>query len=158
MNISLLMCISTLFICYAGLEPVQYIMLDQPMKHQPGESPIMQFRSGLSIKELVKREPYLVFSIFFLCLKVLFATVLQVVSHLKAFWLLYAPHLNLEIFGETAQIFGHLLPTIDVRRLWTKLGLRKAGSFHERVRSVRVWAPSLASVSLGKSSSARSST
>lgn len=110
------------------------------------------------MKELVKREPYLVFSIFFLFLRVLLATVFKVASHLKAFWVLYAPHLNLEIFGMKNQILGRLLPTIDVRKLWMKLRLCKARSFYERVRSVRLWAPSLASVSLGKSSSARSST
>ncbi|KAK4740473.1 hypothetical protein SAY87_032354 [Trapa incisa] len=138
-----------------GLEPVQYIILDQPMKRQTVKSQVLQFRGGPSMKEIVKKEPYLVFSIFFLCLRILLATVLKVALHLRAFWILYAPHLNLEIFGVTTQILGRLLPAIDVRRLWTKLQLCKGRGFHERVRSFRVWAPSLASVSLGKSSSSR---
>ncbi|PKI77364.1 5'-adenylylsulfate reductase-like 7 [Punica granatum] len=140
-----------------GYEPVQYIMLDQPRNHEASESSIMHFTSVTSMKELVAREPYLIFSILFLYLRVLLAALPRVVSRLKAFWVSYAPHLNLEIFGETTQILGRLLPIIDVRRLWMKLRLCKAQSFQERVRSARVWASSLASVSLGESSSARSS-
>ncbi|KAK4786940.1 hypothetical protein SAY86_010773 [Trapa natans] len=140
-----------------GLEPVQYITLDQPMKHQTVKNQSLQFRSDPSVKEFVKREPYLAFSIFFLCLRVLLAIVLKVMVHVRAFWALYMPRLNLEIFGATTQILGRVLPTIDMKRLWMKVKQRlcKGRSFHERARSFRVWAPSLASVSLGKSSSSR---
>lgn len=151
------MCISTMSICCAGLEPVLYNMFDQLMEHHTSESTIVQPWGGLSINELAYREPCLIFSIFFLCLRVLMATLPKVVSLVKAFWVLYTPHLNLEIFGETTQILGRLLPTIDVKRLWMKLRPCKARSFHERVRSVRALAPSLASVSLGESSLAKSS-
>jgi hypothetical protein len=81
----------------------------------------------------------------------------KVLTHLKAFWVLYVPHFNLGIFGETSQLMGRILHMVDVRRIWTKLRLCKTRNFHEGAKNARVWASSLTSVSLGESSSARSS-
>ena len=110
------------------------------------------------MKEIISSEPYLVLSILFLCLRIFVSVFPKVILRLRAFWASYVPHLNLKICGETSQvIMGRIPQVIDVRRIWAKLRLSKARSFHERARSARVWASSLASVSLGESSSARSS-
>lgn len=112
---------------------------------------------GLSLKETWSREPYLLFSVLFLCLRLLHFVFPMIISRLRAFWASSIPHLNIQIFGETSQVMGRVLQVIDVRRVWTKLRLCKTRYFHERARSAGVWASSLASVSLGESSSARSS-
>lgn len=110
---------------------------------------------GLSLKETSMREPYLLFSVMFICLRILLFVFPKILSRLRAFWVSCIPNLNMQIFGETSQVIGRVLQVIDVRRIWTKLGLCKTRIFHERARSARVLASSLASVSLGESSSAR---
>jgi hypothetical protein len=145
----------TVFI--SGLEPVQYFAENPPIGLESDEESIFQSLNSLSMKEISKRKPYLVFSISFLCLRLLLCIFPEVLSCLKTFWVSYVPHLNLEIFGETSQIMGRVLHMIDVRRVWTKLRLCKTRNFHESAKNARVWASSLASVALGESSSARSS-
>ncbi|KAG2682796.1 hypothetical protein I3843_10G001500 [Carya illinoinensis] len=140
-----------------GLEPVQGFAEDQPICLESGETSNFLSSSSEWLKEISKREPYLVFSISFLCLKLLVYMFPAVLSRLEAFWVTYIPHFNLEIFGETSQIMGRILHMIDVRRVWTKLRLCKTNNFHEGAKNARVWASSLASVALGESS-ARSST
>lgn len=139
-----------------GLHPVQHVMVEQPSRLQTRENSRTQFKDVLSMKSL-KREPYLALSLLFSCLRLLMAIFPKVVSCLRAFCVSYVPHLNLEIFGEATQLLGGVVYAIDVRRIWTKVRLCKGRSFHERAKSARVWASSLASVSLGESSSARSS-
>ncbi|KAI6697047.1 hypothetical protein NL676_017166 [Syzygium grande] len=139
-----------------GLQPVQSVMVEQPASLQTGKSSRKHFKDVLSMKN-INREPYLALSLLFSCLRLLMAIFPRVVSRLKAFCVSYVPHLNLEIFGEATQLLGRAVHAIDVRRIWTKVRLGKARSFHERARSARVWASSLASVSLGESSSAKSS-
>ncbi|PPD69856.1 hypothetical protein GOBAR_DD33268 [Gossypium barbadense] len=107
--------------------------------------------------EIVKQEPYLVFALLFLCLRGILLVFPKVLSRLKAVWVSYAPQFNLEIFGETSQLFVRAFHMVDVRRFWTKLRLCKTQNFQQGAKSARVWASSLASVSLGESSSARSS-
>ncbi|KAG6603430.1 5'-adenylylsulfate reductase-like 5, partial [Cucurbita argyrosperma subsp. sororia] len=77
-------------------------------------------------------------------------------QHIEDEPLSYIPHLNLEIFGETRQLIGRILHMLDIRRAWAKLRLYKTKNFHKGARNARVWASSLASVSLGESSSSRS--
>lgn len=113
---------------------------------------------GLSLKDTWSSGPYLLFSVLFLCLRLLLFVLPKILSRLRAFWVSCIPHLNMQIFGETSQVMGRVLQVIDIRRIWTKLRLYKTRNFHARARSARVWASSLASVSLGESSSARSST
>lgn len=117
----------------------------------------MQPWNGSYVKEIFTREPYLAFSILFFCLRVVLALFPGLLSQLKAFWVLYVPHLNLEIFGETSQMLGRVLNMIDVQRVWAKLKLCKIRNFREGAKSARVWASSLASVSLGETSSSGSS-
>ncbi|CAL0317136.1 unnamed protein product [Lupinus luteus] len=140
-----------------GLEVSGSIDVGQLSNMASDDNSAMKSLMGLSRKEISIREPYLVFSVLFLCLKTLLFVFPKIVSCLRAFWVSYIPHLNMQIFGETSQVIGRMLHVIDIRRIWTKLRLCKTRSFHERARSVRVWASSLASVSLGESSSARSS-
>lgn len=141
----------------AGLEPVHDFDEDQPSCLENGEKPIFLSSNSLSLKEISKREPFLVFSISFLCLRILLCTFPAVLSRFKAIWVPYIPYFNLNMFGETSQIMGRILQMIDVRRVWTKLRLCKTRNFHEGAKNARVWASSLASVALGESSSARSS-
>ena len=137
----------------SGIKAVQYLAEDEPAILDGGKESIMQPWDGSSLKDTMKREPYLAFAMLFLCLRVLLYISPKVLSHLKAFYGLYLPHFNLEIFGETSQLFGRILHMIDVRRIWTRLRLCKTRNFHQGAKNCRVWASSLASVSLGESSS-----
>lgn len=104
---------------------------------------------GFSLREISNREPYLALSILFLCLRIILFVFPTITSRLQAFWTSYVPHLELQIFG---QVMERVLNVIDIKRIWTKLRLCKTRNFHERARSAKVWASSLASVSLGDSS------
>ncbi|KAI5554760.1 hypothetical protein BDE02_19G036900 [Populus trichocarpa] len=143
-----------------GLEPVQHFAKDDDdsTSTEGREQSIMQPWNRPSLEDIIKSEPYLVLATLFLCFRVLLLYVYpKALSHIKAFYVCYVPHFNLEIFGETSQLFGRILHMVDVRRIWTKLRLFKTRNFHERAKNFRVWASSLASVSLGESSaSARS--
>ncbi|TXG66331.1 hypothetical protein EZV62_007606 [Acer yangbiense] len=132
-----------------GLRPVEDFAKDESIGLIDSYKSITKTSFGSSMSEMIQGEPYMVFSVLFLCLRMLVFIFPEVLSRLKAFWVSYVPHLNLEIFGETSQLFGRALHMIDVRRVWTKLRLCKTRNF-------RVWASSLASVSLGESSSSRS--
>ncbi|KAI4325556.1 hypothetical protein MLD38_030941 [Melastoma candidum] len=140
-----------------GVRPIQLPVLDLPASGQAGGYSIMQLTGSQSLKEMTSSEPYLVLSVLFLCLRALLAVLPSLLSYLKVFWNSYIPYLKMKIFGETAQTRGRIVQVVDWRRIWTKTRLCKVRSFHERARSARVWASSLASVSLGESSSIRSS-
>ncbi|KAK7315584.1 hypothetical protein VNO77_34141 [Canavalia gladiata] len=141
-----------------GLEASNNIVVGQLSSIMSDENSTTNPLMGLSLKETMIRDPYLLLSVLFLCLRLLLFVFPKIVLRLRAFWVSCIPHLNMQIFGETSQVMGRVLQVIDVRRIWTKLRLCKTRNFHERARSARVWASSLASVSLGESSSARSST
>ncbi|XP_057781129.1 5'-adenylylsulfate reductase-like 5 isoform X2 [Salvia miltiorrhiza] len=108
-----------------------------------------------SLKEALYREPYLVLSLVFVISRAFLYFFPEIASDLSALWLACMPHLNLGIFGESRQLLGHALQLIDVRRILSKLKICKTRNFHERARNARVWASSLASVSLGETSSSR---
>lgn len=141
----------------SGFGPIQCFADDQQSSSTSEEVSTMKSVMQLSPREIYSREPYLVFSVLFLCLRILLFVFPGILSRLRAFWACYIPHLNLQIFGETSQMMGRILQVIDVRRVWTKLRLSKTRNFHERAKSARVWASSLASVSLGETSSAKPS-
>ncbi|CAL1356589.1 unnamed protein product [Linum trigynum] len=138
-----------------GLEPVQYLTEGQATYSPNDEkSIILKPWDGSPMENILKREPYLAFSILFLFIRLALFLSPKLLSHLKTFCTSKIPHLNLGIFGETSsQLFGHILHLVDVRRVWTKLRLCKTRNFHEGAKNCRVWASSLASVSLGESSS-----
>ncbi|MBA0803548.1 hypothetical protein Gohar_013745 [Gossypium harknessii] len=145
-----------LYVFAVGFEPVQYIAGNESVVLGDHNKYMIQLWNGTPM-EIVKREPYLAFALLFLCFRVLLSVFPEVLSRLKAFWVSYAPHLNLEIFGETSQLFARALHMVDVRRVWTKLKLCKTRNFHQGAKSAHVWASSLASVSLGESSGRSSS-
>uniref|UniRef100_A0A5B7A049 Thioredoxin domain-containing protein n=1 Tax=Davidia involucrata TaxID=16924 RepID=A0A5B7A049_DAVIN len=140
-----------------GFEPVQHVAVGQPISSRSSEKFVMHSWIGSSPNVIFTRELYLAFSILFLCLRVLVFIFPKALSCFKAFWVSYVPHLKLEIFGEVSQILGGVLHMIDVKRVWTKLRLCKTKDFHQGAKNARVWASSLASVSLGETSSSRSS-
>lgn len=142
---------------FSGFEPFQYVAEHEPVTSGDHNNHMKQSWNEPFSMEIVKKEPYLVISVLFLCMKLLLSIFPIVLSRLETFWVLYAPHFNLEIFGETNQLFALALHMVDVRRVWTKLRLCKILNFHQGAESARVWASSLASVSLGKSSSGISS-
>lgn len=145
-------------ILFSGMEPLEhYSSYELVNSNGDGQKTGIGVLKSLSFDEIVRREPYLVFSIIFLCLRVALPIFPEMLSRLKALWISHALHLNLQVFGETSQIMGRVLHTVDLGRVWAKLRLRKTRSFHASARNARVWASSLASVSLGKSSSGSSS-
>ncbi|KAG9451397.1 hypothetical protein H6P81_011362 [Aristolochia fimbriata] len=109
-----------------------------------------------SLKDIFKREPYLIFSIVFLCSKGFLLFLPQILSHLKAFWILCIWHLNFGILRGTSQLLERVLHVVDVKRAWSKLRLCKTRNFRNGAKNARVWASSLASVSLGDPASSRS--
>ncbi|KAF7801474.1 5'-adenylylsulfate reductase-like 5 [Senna tora] len=136
-----------------GFRPIQYLADDQQSSSRSEEESTMKSLMQLSPKEIYSREPYLVFSVLFLCLRIILYVFPGIVLRLRAFWASYVPQLNLQIFGETSQMMGRILQVMDVRRVWTKLRLSKTRNFHERAKSARVWASSL----VGETSSAKPS-
>ncbi|GAA0139395.1 reductase [Lithospermum erythrorhizon] len=116
---------------------------------------IMQSWLGLSVRELLKREPYLAFAVVFLCLSLVVNISPKVLHHLRGIWASYGPDLNMQIFGGTSQMTGRVLQMIDVKRVWTKLRRWKIRNLHRGARNARVWASSFTSVSLGKTASNR---
>ncbi|KAI7745022.1 hypothetical protein M8C21_006676 [Ambrosia artemisiifolia] len=103
----------------------------------------------------LKDEPYMVFSLLFVLLKALLYLCPNIVSNVIALWVTYIPRLNLAIFGESKQLLTHALHLFDVKSAFSKLKFSKSRNFHNGARSARVLASSLASVSLGESSSPR---
>ncbi|KAF8396007.1 hypothetical protein HHK36_017618 [Tetracentron sinense] len=140
-----------------GLEPVQYFAEDQTSSLESSEKPLLQPWNGSSLKEMFTREPYLVLSVLFLCFRAFLYLFPQMLSRLRAFWVSYVPHLNMGIFGETSLLLGRVLHVIDVKRVCHKLRLCKSRNFEKGAKNARVWASSLASVSLGEAYSSRPS-
>ncbi|KAL1814208.1 hypothetical protein ACET3Z_024273 [Daucus carota] len=142
-----------------GWEPIQYVDTEQASSSEGSGEFVMRSWVGSSPYEILRREPYLVLSLLFLCLTVLINALPKVLLHIKPLWVVYGPHLNLGIFGETRQILGRLLQMVNLKMIWTKLKRCKTSGFHQcakDVKNARVWASSLASVSLGKTSSSKS--
>ncbi|CAN7113015.1 unnamed protein product [Brassica rapa subsp. narinosa] len=141
-----------------GLKPVQYVSEPEPTTSVDATdgNMITWLRKGTSISEVFKGDPFLVLSLLFVCLQAAILVFPMAEQRLKALWASYVPNLNLERFGEVSQVFRRAVHMVDVRRLWLKLTLVKTRSFHERAKNARAWASSLASVSLGQTSSNQS--
>ncbi|XP_059640707.1 5'-adenylylsulfate reductase-like 5 [Cornus florida] len=137
-----------------GLEPVVDLTEDETSNSE-SDHKVLQPWNRTSLKEILLREPYLLFSVLFLFLRAFLYFFPEILSRLMALWVAHIPHLNLGIFGESSQLVGRALQLIDVKRVWIKLKLCKTRNFHNGARSARVWASSLASMSLGETSSAR---
>ncbi|KAK4482923.1 hypothetical protein RD792_010096 [Penstemon davidsonii] len=137
-----------------GLNPI-VDMVEDTSCNSKSEQKFFHFWNGASLKEIFLNEPYLLLSIVFVLSRAFLYFFPNVASHLMALWVAYIPHLNLEIFEESRQFIGRVLHLIDVKRIWSKLKLCKTRNFHQGARNARVWASSLASVSLGQASSSR---
>lgn len=137
-----------------GLDPVVDMVEDTSCNLESDQKVFRPWK-GASLKEIFSREPYLLLSMIFVSLRALLHFFPGIASHIMAIWLAYIPHLNMGIFGESRQLIGRALHLIDVKRVWTKLKLCKTRNFHKGARNARVWASSLASVSLGETSSSR---
>ncbi|CAH8285320.1 unnamed protein product [Eruca vesicaria subsp. sativa] len=138
-----------------GLKPVQYVSEPEPSTSLDltDGNLITWLRKGTSVSEIFKQDPFLVLSLLFVCLQMAILVFPMAEPRLKALWASYVSNLNLERFGEVSQVFRRALHVVDVRRLWLKLTLIKTRSFHERAKNAQAWASSLASVSLGQTSS-----
>ncbi|PKA49340.1 5'-adenylylsulfate reductase-like 5 [Apostasia shenzhenica] len=137
-----------------GQDPVSDISVDRVKENrlslQPWRGPAEEF---------IKNEPFLAFSLAFVILKVFTYLLPKITFQFKTFWMLFARrHFHLHIFGDLSQLFGRVLHVIDLKKAWSKLSLsNKTRNFRKGAKSARVWASSLASVSLGDpSSSSRS--
>ncbi|XP_059647325.1 5'-adenylylsulfate reductase-like 5 isoform X1 [Cornus florida] len=139
-----------------GFEPVQNAHVAQPIKLRNSEKFVMQSWTGSSLNKILAREPYLVLSTLFICLRILVHVCPKAMSHFKGFWVSFVSHFNMEMFGGGSQILGRVVHLIDAKRAWTKLKLCKTRNFHDGAKNARVWASSLTSVSLGEASSSRS--
>ncbi|GAB4856140.1 5-adenylylsulfate reductase-like [Ancistrocladus abbreviatus] len=139
-----------------GLDPVEDLTHENSyslMRVQKAIQPLYQ----MSWDEMIVKEPYLAFAVLFLILRAFLYFCPNILSRLTAIWVLYKRHLNFGIFGESSQLLGRIVHLIDVKRVWSNLKLCKTRNFHKGARSAQVWASSLASVSLGETSSARPS-
>ncbi|KAG6595500.1 5'-adenylylsulfate reductase-like 5, partial [Cucurbita argyrosperma subsp. sororia] len=139
-----------------GLKSVPYYNEDELLRIESVGRPIIERSKISSPKNILKSEPLLTFSFVFICLRIAIVKLPHVLYRLNNLWRSYMPHLNLEIFGETRQLMGRIFHMVDMRRAWAKPRLCKTKNFHKGARNARVWASSLASVSLGESSSSRS--
>lgn len=139
-----------------GLKPVFYLTEDQIIFPQ-NKPKVLESNNQTKLKNIISKEPYLVFSLFFLFIKTLLYLYPNMVSNIIALWLAYIPHLNPSIFGESRQLLARVLHLVDVKRAFSNLKLIKSRPFHNGARSARAWTSSLASFSLSKTSSSRAS-
>ncbi|KAG6433194.1 hypothetical protein SASPL_104802 [Salvia splendens] len=137
-----------------GLDPVVDMVEDTTCNIESEERVFGDWK-GASLKEIFLREPYLLVSVVFVMSRAFLYLFPEIASHIMSIWLAYIPHLNMGIFGESRQLIGRALHLIDVERIWSKLKVCKTRNFHKGARNARVWASSLASVSLGETSSSR---
>ncbi|XP_057482468.1 5'-adenylylsulfate reductase-like 5 [Actinidia eriantha] len=147
-----------------GLDPIVDLTDDQG-NYSDGGHIVSNPWKGNSLKEILMREPYLVSSVLFMFLRVFLYFFPSMISCLMSLWATYIPHLNIGSLRDPSQLLGRVLlviqllggvlHVIDMKRVWRKVKLCKTRNFHNRARSARVWASSLASVSLGEPSSAR---
>lgn len=138
-----------------GLEPVHRVALEQPIGFDSSHKFVMQSWISSSVDEIINREPYLVLSLLFLCLRALVFVFPKVLSRSEALWRSYRPQVKLELFGEASHIVGRILHIVNIKRIWTELKLYKTRTFHQGALSAHVWASSLASVSLRKTTCSR---
>ncbi|KAF8660948.1 hypothetical protein HU200_057327 [Digitaria exilis] len=129
-----------------GQDPVAYI---GPGKWTAAQSTHYAKLWNSSISEAVKREPYLAFSILFICLRIFLFFFPKFSSLIKGFWDQYFQQINLGILAKLNQLLECVPHALDVRKVWSKLRLMIGA------KNARVWASSLTSMSLGGQSSPR---
>ncbi|KAL8170915.1 hypothetical protein V2J09_022719, partial [Rumex salicifolius] len=138
-----------------GLDPVKDLLPSSSSGWKTdNENDRSLWYQASSWKEMFENEPYLLISISFLILRIFLHLSPQLLRGFAALWNTCRQHLNMGVFGESRQLLGRAMQIIDVKRAMEKLKWCKTRSFHRGARSARVWASSLASVSLGESGSA----
>ncbi|XP_073303337.1 5'-adenylylsulfate reductase-like 5 [Primulina huaijiensis] len=137
-----------------GFDPVVVMFVDNSCSPASNQNIFRPWNEG-SVTEIIWRELYLVLSVVFVLSRAILYFFPEIVSRITELWVAGIPHLNLEIFGESRQLLGRVFHLIDVKRIWSDLEACKTRNFHEGARNARVWASSLASVSLGETSSTR---
>jgi len=130
-----------------GQEPVAYL---GPRKWNTTERSLQYAKlwNG-SVSESVKSEPYLALSILFICLRIFMFFFPKCFACIKGLWTQYFRHANLGVLAKLAQLLECVPHAVDVRKMWSKWRLMVGAM------NTRVWASSLASVSLGGQSSPR---
>ncbi|KAF3330194.1 5'-adenylylsulfate reductase-like 5 [Carex littledalei] len=107
----------------------------------------------IPLMEKVVADPYLALSVLFVLLRVALWILPLVGPHLRAFWVVYAQGLKQKVVGGMNHILERAAHVLDVKRLCNKLKhFNKKRNLRRGAKSARVWASSLASVSLGECS------
>uniref|UniRef100_A0ACD5Y5R4 Uncharacterized protein n=1 Tax=Avena sativa TaxID=4498 RepID=A0ACD5Y5R4_AVESA len=130
-----------------GQEPLAYLG-PRTWNTTGGNSQYAKIWNG-SVSESVKSEPYLAFSILFICLRIFLFFFPKCFACIKGLWTQYFRHANLGVLAKLAQLLECVPQAVDVRKMWSKWRLMVGAM------NTRVWASSLASVSLGGQSSPR---
>lgn len=126
-----------------GEDPATYFSIDRPKENAKAFRPWRE----ITMKEFMENDPYLAFSILFVTLRAFAYFFPKFIRVLKSSctWLARLP-IDTGIFSGLNQLLSRVFHVLN--------GLStKARGFHKGVKSARVWASSLASVSLGESSS-----
>lgn len=137
--------LANLYTAVTGQEPVAYI---GPRKWSAAQITHQAKLWNSSFSEAVKREPYLAFSILFICMRIFFFFFPKFFALIKGFWTEYFQQINLGILAKLTQLLECVPHAVDVRKVWSKLRLMVGA------KNTRIWA-SLTSVSLGGQSSPR---
>ncbi|KAK8938095.1 5'-adenylylsulfate reductase-like 5 [Platanthera guangdongensis] len=129
-----------------GEVPATYFSVDQPKENAKALQPWRE----TTMKEFIENDPYLAFSILFITLRAFAYLFPKFIRRVKSSWAWLARlPIDTGIFSGLNQLLGRVLHVLN--------GLSvKARNFHKGAEGARVWASSLASVSLGESSSSRS--
>ncbi|KAL4198490.1 hypothetical protein AMTRI_Chr03g140470 [Amborella trichopoda] len=137
-----------------GFEPEEFLEVNHPT-NLASENPIRLWHS--TPRELVRREAYLALAVIFLLCRAFLYIFPKCMSWLRSLWMLHMGHLSLGVFGERSLLVERALHVFNIKRVWSRLRLCKTRNFEKGAKNARVWASSLASVSIGEASSTRSS-
>ncbi|XP_074576764.1 5'-adenylylsulfate reductase-like 5 [Curcuma longa] len=135
-----------------GLDPVMHPEIE-PAGSGRVRTHVLQVESA---RELITKEPYLAFSVLFIFLRMSICFISAIYTRVKAFCASHAWHLNLRFLCESSHMLEQVLHLVDVKRLWSNLKLcNRTRNLRKGANNARVWASSLASVSLGESSTSK---
>jgi hypothetical protein len=138
----------TIIFCYTDFGPVAYFDVQPSMFTY---TPI--WLQDMPLKDKIAAEPYLALSVLFVLLRVALWILPLVGPHLRAFWDIYAQGFKQKVVGGMNRTLERAAHVLDVKRLGNKIKhFNKKRSLGRGAKSARVWASSLASVSLGECS------
>ncbi|KAG6530836.1 5'-adenylylsulfate reductase-like 5 isoform X2 [Zingiber officinale] len=135
-----------------GLDPVMLPEIDLAGSGRV-RTQVLQVESA---RELITKEPYLAFSVLFIFLRMSICIIYAIYTRVKAFCVSHAWHLNLRFLCESSHLLEQVLHLVDVKRLCRNLRLcNRTRNLRKGANNARVWASSLASVSLGEPSTSK---